>query len=298
MATEMEKAPEELEFDYIYERLYNYWRNIALGILKWKGLDNINGLTSTIIEEQLFDYGQSGFTKDEAIGFVCIKAKAGIGRNVYGKPTQYLLTSDNGLYNKTIDAEDMVLIKNNNLGTPTKDMLGFYCTKLAEIEMTKQLNLNANKMPIVMYTNENAVLSDKNIFKQIRTCKPVIFKNKSAVDNTSKVVDIINANAPYILDKLEDDYNCYVAKILTLLGLDNYIEDKAERVQSAEVNANQEYIITSFKTMLDQRKKACEEINKKYGLNLSVEYVQGEQIEPTDNVEDEPKPNDEGGIDE
>ena len=153
MATDLNKAPEELEFEYIYNNLYNYWRNIALSIVKWKGLDNISGLTSTIMEEQLFDYGQSGFTKDSAIGFVCIKAKAGIGRNVYGKPTQYLLTSNNGLYNKTVDAEDMVLIKNNNMGTPTKNMLEFYCTKLAEIEMTKQLNLNANKMPIVINTD-------------------------------------------------------------------------------------------------------------------------------------------------
>lgn len=296
MGTELKQTPEELEFEYIYTRLYDYWRNIALSVFTWKGLDKVSELSSTIVEEQLFDNGQSGFLKDQKVGYVCIKAKAGIGRNVYGKPTQYLLTSDNGIYNETIDAEDMVLIKNNNMGTPTKDMLEFYCTKLAEIEMTKQLNLNANKMPTIIYTNENAVLSDKNIFKQIRTCKPVIFKNKGATDNTNKVVDIVNADAPYILDKLEDEYNCYVARILTLLGLDNYIEDKAERVQSAEVNANQEYIIMSFKTMLDQRKKACEEINKKYGLKLSVEYVQGEQIEPDNNEDD--TPTEEGGINE
>lgn len=294
MATE-KQSPEEIEFDTIYQNLYDYWRNIALSVFKWGGLDNINELTGTIIEEQLFDNGQSGFTKDQALGFLCIKAKAGINRNVYGKPMEYLLTSDNGLYNETIKAEDMVLIKNNNLGKPTAEMLRFYCEKLAEIEMTKQLNLNANKMPIVINTDENTILSDKNLFEQMRMCKPVIFKNKGVGDMTGKRVEIINSNAPYILDKLEDDYNCYVAKILTLLGLDNYVEDKAERVQSAEVNANQEYIIMSFKTMLDQRKKACDEINKKYGLSLSVEYVQGEQIEAGEQEETQ---KDEEGIDE
>lgn len=294
--TNLEKAPEELEFEYIYNRLYDYWHNIALSVFKWGGLDNINELTSTIIEEQLFNNGQSGFTKDTTKGFLCIKAKAGINRNVYGKPMEYLLTSDNGLYNETISADNMVLIKNNNLGKPTADMLQFYCTKLAEIEMTKQLNLNANKMPIVINTDENTLLSDKNLFEQLRMNKPVIFKNKGVGDMTGKRVEIMNANAPYILDKLEDDYNCYVAKILTLLGLDNYVEDKAERVQSAEVNANQEYIIMSFKTMLDQRKEACEKINKKYGLNLSVEYVQGEQIEAGE--DEQPEQEDKGGIDE
>ena len=27
MATDLNKAPEELEFEYIYNNLYNYWRN-------------------------------------------------------------------------------------------------------------------------------------------------------------------------------------------------------------------------------------------------------------------------------
>ena len=110
----------------------------------------------------------------------------------------------------------------------------------------------------------------------------------------NKGMEVLNTNSPYILDKLEDDYNCYVAKILTLLGLDNYIEDKAERVQSAEVDANQEYIIMNFKTMLDNRKKACDEINKKYGLHLSIRYVKGEQIEPDET--DETTPNNEEDV--
>lgn len=296
MATEFEQAPEELTFEYIYKHLYDYWTNIALNIFKWKGLEPISDLSSTIIEEQLYNYGASGFTKDAVIGFLCIKASGNVGRNVYGKPTQYILTGENGLYHKVVNAEDMVLIKNNNLSRPTADMVQFYCTKLAEIEMTKQLNLNANKMPMLIYTNEDTLLSDKNIFKQIRGCKPVIFKNKGVGDVTGKQVDVINSNTPYILDKLDDEYNSYVAKLLTLLGLDNYVEDKAERVQSAEVKSNQEYIIMNFKSMLDQRKKACEEINAKYGLNLSVEYVQGEQIEAGE--DEQPQQEDEGGIDE
>ena len=166
MATEFEQAPEELTFEYIYKRLYDYWTNIALNIFKWKGLEPISDLSSTIIEEQLYNHGASGFTKDEVIGFLCVKASGNVGRNVYGKPTQYILTGENGLYHKIVNADDMVLIKNNNLGRPTADMVQFYCTKLAEIEMTKQLNLNANKMPMLIYTSEDTLLSDKNIFKQ------------------------------------------------------------------------------------------------------------------------------------
>lgn len=292
MANEIDykKAPEELDFEFIYTRLYEYWKNIALSIFKWKGLENVSdNLTSEIIEEQLFDSGKDAFWKHKTNGFLCLPATNGYDINVYGKPQSYSVFSKNGMITATVKVDDCVIIKNNNLGMPTAKMLQYYCTKLAEIEMTKQLNLDAHKMPYVFETDSDTELTNKNIFKQIRTCKPVIFKKKGPSD-ASTPINVLNTGAQYILDKLEDDYNCYVAKILTLLGLDNFVEDKAERVQSAEVEANQEYIIMSFKTMLDNRKEACEKINKKFGLSLSVEYVFGEQIEP----EDKPKEESEG----
>ena len=286
-----EKSPTELDFDFIYQRLYDYWKNIALSIIEWDGLEEVSdNLTSQIIEEQLFDEGMSAFKYEDVVGFYCLPAKSQLDKNIYGKPQKVAVFAKNGKFNAILDVDDCVLIKNNNLAKPTSYMLQYYCTKLAEIELTKQLNLNANKMPICFYGDQDTLLTNKNIFKKIRTNEPVIFKNRMPSDN--KGMEVLNANSPYILDKLEDDYNCYVAKILTLLGLDNYIEDKAERVQSAEVDANQEYIIMNFKTMLDNRQKACDEINKKYGLHLSIRYVKGQQIEP----EDETTPNNEEDI--
>ena len=73
-----------------------------------------------------------------------------------------------------------------------------------------------------------------------------------------------------LLDKLEDEFNTVVAKILTLIGIDNYIEDKHERVQSAEVDSNKEYIIDNYKTMYESRVKAFNDFNKKFGTNIKV----------------------------
>ena len=46
-----EKSPTELDFDFIYQRLYDYWKNIALSIIEWDGLEEASDkLTSQIIE--------------------------------------------------------------------------------------------------------------------------------------------------------------------------------------------------------------------------------------------------------
>ena len=59
---------------------------------------------------------------------------------------------------------------------------------------------------------------------------------------------------------------------MTFLGINNANQDKKERLVVAEVSANDSEIMMARKIALDSRQLACEQINKKYGLNVSVEW--------------------------
>lgn len=281
-----EKTTAELEYEFIYNTLYNNWKDIAINIFEWKRLESISDmLTSEIIETELFDKGQVVFAKDTLNGYIALHGQAGANLNIYGKPTKFMVTAKNGTFINNYALDDIVLIKNNYLEKATGQTISLYCNILADIEMTKKLQRGSHKIPYVMDCSADTELTAKNIFKKIRANEPVIFRNKSRADGEVNV-NVLPTNPNYIIDKLEDDYNAYVGKILSFLGLDNYIQDKAERVQSAEVEANDEFIMSSFKTMLECRKKACEQINKKFGLNLSVEYsgikeknIDGEEVD-------------------
>ncbi len=280
-----ELSQAELEYDIIKRNLLDFWKNIAINIFEWKGLEELDvGLSSELIESTLYEQGKCGFYKDPKLSYVALKVLANAGVNVYGRPTSFTLSGYG--YNKTLKADDFVIIRNNGLMTPTLTTIDMYVSILADIEMTKGLQRNKHKTPIMIECTEDTQLTARNIFKKIRSNEPVILKRKGRRDIDTPI-NIINDNTNYINDKLEDDYNAYVAKILTFLGLDNFVEDKAERVQSAEVESQQEFIISSFRTMLEARQKACEEINKKYGLNLSVDYVKAEQIETDDPTNDD-----------
>ena len=286
MAVEYKKTGAERDFDFVHDLLNAYWKNIAINIFEWKGLEEISpSLTSEIIEETLFDKGSCLFFKDENIGYMALPVAPSNKLNVYRKPTNFRAIGNN--YTKEYDVDNSVLIKNNTLKKATFDIVDYYTSKLADIELTKDLHRNAHKMPLVLECTEDTQLTAKNIFKKIHSNEPVIFKNRTRGEGEVGV-NVLNANVTYINDKLEDDYHNYEARILTALGLDNYVEDKKERVQSAEVESQQEYIISSFRASLNERKKACEAINKMFGLNLSVDYVKAEQIE-TDEPVDESK---------
>lgn len=293
MAKKIENILSETEytFDYIRTMYSTFWRNIGVNIFEWKRKSGkplyelSEGLTSQQIEEYLYDEGKTLFVNDEMLGFLILKVAPNGKLNIYGKPRNF--TGYGIGYSKQYSLDNAVLIKNNTMQRPTKDMVNFYCAKLADIEQTKDLQRNAHKTPFMLECDENTLLSAKNIFKQINANEPVIFKNKNKAEGEIGV-NVLTTNAPYILDKLEDEYHNYEARILTLLGLDNYCEDKKERVQSAEVESQQEFIISSFRASLRERQIACEKINKMFGLDLYVDYVKGEQIETTEDVvEDE-----------
>ena len=284
MAVEYKKTGAERDFDFVHDLLNDYWKNIAINIFEWKGLEEISpSLTSEIIEETLFDKGSCLFFKDDNLGYMALPVAPANKLNVYRKPTNFRAIGNN--YTKEYDVDNSVLIKNNTLKKATFDIVDYYTSKLADIELTKDLHRNAHKMPLVLECTEDTQLTAKNIFKKIHSNEPVIFKNRTRGEGEVGV-NVLNANVTYINDKLEDDYHNYEARILTALGLDNYVEDKKERVQSAEVESQQEYIISSFRASLNERKKACEAINKMFGLNLSVDYVKAEQIETDESVDE------------
>ena len=284
MAVEYKKTGAERDFDFVHDLLNDYWKNIAINIFEWKGLEEISpSLTSEIIEETLFDKGSCLFFKDDNLGYMALPVAPANKLNVYRKPTNFRAIGNN--YTKEYNVDNSVLIKNNTLKKATFDIVDYYTSKLADIELTKDLHRNAHKTPLVLETTEDTLLTAKNIFKKIHANEPVIFKNRTRGEGEVGV-NVLNANVAYINDKLEDDYHNYEARILTALGLDNYVEDKKERVQSAEVESQQEYIISSFRASLNERKKACEAINKMFGLDLEVDYVKAEQIETDEPVDE------------
>ena len=58
-------------------------------------------------------------------------------------------------------------------------------------------------------------------------------------------------------------------EILTFFGLNNSFEKK-ERLLVDEVNSNNDYINRNVDIMYANRQVACEELNKKFGLNVKV----------------------------
>ena len=94
-------------------------------------------------------------------------------------------------------------------------------------------------------------------------------------------IEVAQLNAPFVADKLQQHKNNLMCELLTLLGLNNTASNnmKKERLLVDEVNVNNDEIKMYLDMEFKCREVACEKINKKYGLNISVEKVQ-KDLEP------------------
>ena len=258
---EMNKKLNNLTFtDYFYRLSL-----IALSIFKWENLPN--GINERWIEKYLFDIGECMFFKDPILGFRVSKS-IDKGINIYGEPID-LEPESTGLtepktYKNGIDA---VLIKNNDLSIPTLPTLQLYAYRLADLTRAQDVNITAQKTPILIITSDRQKLTMKNVFNQWSGNEPVIYGDKEMnIDG----VKVLKTDAPIVFDKIQIQKHQLWNEVMTFLGVNNANQDKKERLVDDEVQANNEQVKICLDVMLKARQSACSEINRIFGTNIKV----------------------------
>ena len=258
-------------FDYLLQEFIN----LAINRFTWENLPV--GMTSEQMEFLLINHGQLMCFNDKYYGTLILPCMGTSDINVYGLPTEYRVIGENGKYNKTINIENGVLIRNNPLGSSDIPTLEVFAKRIDDVEMTQDVNLFQQCMPKLILADEDSKLTAKNIINKIRKFKFVIFGKRTLVNNI-KTSDVLDTSSPYVLDKLQQQKTDLKNELLTYLGINNNNNIKKERMIVDEVNANNEYTTINLDLMYDLRKKACDEINKKFGLNIKVEKREVDQI--------------------
>jgi hypothetical protein len=105
----------------------------------------------------------------------------------------------------------------------------------------------------------------------------------------------MRTDAPFLCDKLNDIKSVIWNELLTYLGISNVNIVKKERLVSDEVLRNQGGTVFSRYSRLESRRKACEQINEMFGLNVSVDYRENIDEDIKGLAEEEFDDTDDGG---
>lgn len=243
-------------------------RILATSLFYWEGLDDLAGYgASRFLEQNLYDYGRACIVKDDELGFLSLRANPDDKLNVYNLPVRVMATGANG-YNKSYPLDDIIYIMNNELEKPTRETIDLFARRLYETERTIDVNLIAQKTPVLIEGDTKSILTLKNVYMQYSGNIPFIFGNKQF--DISNRLNVLKTDAPYLVDKLELHKHELWNEALTFLGIDNANTDKKERLITDEVESNDELIRYYLNCFYKTRKDACERLNEKFGTNIDI----------------------------
>lgn len=251
---------------YAFVHWYNKLMNIAITRFKWNNLpDSVN---ERALELYLCRYGYAVYFEDSVMGQLALRAAIGGTLDVYSIPEKRTAYGPSN-YTKQLNSSDSVLMFNDCLRTNTEDSIIWYAKRLAEIDRIIDVNAAAQRTPYIISSTDDNTLTAKNIYSQVVGNENVVFVSTTLSPDTIKVLDL---NAPFVADKLYELKTNIWNEALTHLGVPNLAVNKKERLITDEVNRTQGGTIASRHAGLLARKMACDEINKMFKTNISVEY--------------------------
>lgn len=255
-----------------YLQYVNRLTELSISMFDWQNLPNT--IDARFLELALFNDGMAVFFKDEVMGYLGLQVMIGGTLDVYRIPITRTAFAQNG-YQMKLDQSNSVIIFNNMLHTNSILDVQEMSKRLYEIQRTIDINVIQQKTPKIITCTENQRLVMKNLYAQYMGNEPFIFGDKNLDLSGIKTFDTAS---PYVADKLYDLKTQYWNEALTYLGISNVNTVKKERMITDEVQRNLGGTIASRHSRLFMRQQACEQINKMFGLNISVDYREDMQV--------------------
>lgn len=260
------KKKQKGDNDIFGGRLFNKFALISMNRFKWENLPI--GIESRYIEKYLFEHGQVAFFEDDKNGFMVLPCTSGGNLNYHGEPLTYNI---NGIgYNTQKNIDNMVRIMANDYCIPNALEIAHYTNIIDELEKTSFMNVRQQRFPWIIATTKENELTMKNIYKKIEDFEENIVVDSRLTQGGHLGIEALTTNTPYIVNKIREEKNEVINELLSWLGLNNTNTHKKERLLVDEINVNNNHILMNLDIEYKNRLKACEEINKKYGLNIEV----------------------------
>ena len=262
---------------------FNDWlfriKKLANARFKWNNIPDT--WNKGFLENILYYHGMAGVTYSDEFGFIVSRVTPYGDLNIYDLPSRcvcysHALNDEKNIrvvysgINDTKHQRGMVLIQNNYDLVPTFPTIQLFAHRLYEIDRTIDVNLNQQKTPMAMKcSSQKQRLSLLNCYQQYDGNEPVIIVDKDLLN--SNAIGTIDTGAPFLVDKLQAHKQAVFAEMLTFLGINTVNFEKKERLIESETTANNQLIRLSVDEELSCRELACRQINKYFGMNISVE---------------------------
>ena len=246
-------------------------KTLAENVFKFNNLPEY--IDVSYLNKTLLNDGAIAFFKDEVLGVIALPFCSYGKLDVYGRPNQIYVFGQNG-YHEVLDKDKYVIMYDNNGKYPLVLDIAQMAERVALAVRTQDVNIIQQRTPRIWKTSKDTEKSVKDLINEIDTMVETVV----TYDSKNVLTDLqsVQAPAPYVTDKLDDHLKELFAEFYRLIGVANVQIQKKERYITDEMQASQGGTIASRWSRFEPRQRAVKEINEKFGLDISVEYYDGE----------------------
>lgn len=250
-------------YQYYYDRLYE----IAVAMYDWKNMPkNIDMIQ---IERIVFNTGHALFFKDEyAEQFLMTRCTLGGELDMNDIPINRHAYALNA-YSNELDKWDSVILYHDAIRSIPFYTVDLFAQRLSNLQCVVDVNINAQKTPVLLRCKEEQRLSVANAYRQFEGNVPVI----CATDEFNPdAISVLQTPAPFIADKVYEIAVNLWNDCLSFLGIPNIFVQKKERMVKDEVHHSMGGAMAARSGKLLQRRRFCVQINEMFGLDVDVDF--------------------------
>lgn len=252
---------------------------LAENVFEFKNLPEY--IDVSYLNKTLLRNGSIAFFMDEVLGLIALPYDVIGNYDIYGRPITIMCRAANGTYYKKLNRGEFVIMYDNNA---CQSLFLDICQMAERIALSKRtidVNIVQQRTPRIWKTSQDKKRTLQDMLADIDGMEENIATYESIdIDD----MNVVLAPAPYVADKIDMHLDKEWAEFYRLIGVANLIEQKKERMIRDEMSASQGGTIASRFSRFEPRKRAINEINKKFGTNIEVSFYDGE---PTTEIVDE-----------
>lgn len=251
--------------------------NTKISMFDYKNLPK--GYTTEIIEKALLFNNFLCWYKSPKYGLVLCRYLTGSDYDLNWKPIKVNLLALNGkpiAYN--VPYKDIILCRDNMMDIIPFITLNSWIDKIIETEDTLDIVLNVARLPLLLVGDKEEVSQLKQVAKKVlKGHEPMIVAGKNYKQHVEQF-DIKMLVDPI---KIREIIDWYKASALASVGIYS-VDEKRERIVSAEIQANNDFVDFIYTEMVNERKKFVKALNDQYKLN--IELIELYDINVKDNI--------------
>lgn len=203
--------------------------------------------------------------------------------DIYGRPEKIMARSFNGRYYRRLKKDEFIIMYDNTSRIPILPDICQMAERISMCVRTNDVNIAQQRTPRVWKTTSDKKKSIEDMMLNIDSFRENVIAYES-ID--LEELECVMAPAPYVADKIDDHLDKLWAEFYRLIGVANLIEQKKERMIKDEMSASQGGTIASRYSRFESRKRAIEQINKKWDTNIEVRYYDGVPTNEKDGEKD------------